>query len=284
MVDMKEGPLKRGVDSFVGLLVCMSIIIPLFFMFMTSIKSNVAIFTDEILNFAPTLGGWITIIFASGAVKSVGGDWPLYYWNSVVVSLISTGVALLIGLPAAYALARYDFKRKNFTAFMILSVRLIPPIAFLIPDYLIVLFLKIQTTYMSVIMFYIVFQIPFVVWIMRGFIEQVPKAVEEAAAVDGASQWYTFLRILLPLAKDGLIVTAVFCILQSWNEFLLGWTFLSGNSVTLPVAAAHLVDYVLISWNTLFVVGTISAIPPIVLAILVQKHLVRGLTLGMVKG
>jgi len=273
-----------AVEGFVVILVCVSIITPLLFMFITSLKSNVEIFTSQFLSFVPTYAGWSTILFASGTVKSVGGDWPLYFWNSIVVSLVSTGIALLIGLPAAYALARYEFKRKNFTAFMILSVRLIPPIAFLIPDYLIVLFLNIQLTYLSVIMFYIVFQIPFVVWIMRGFIEQVPRAVEEAAAIDGAAPSYTFLRILLPLARDGLIVTAVFCILQSWNEFLLGWTLLSGNSVTLPVAAAHLVDYALISWNMLFVVGTIAAIPPVVLAILVQKNLVRGLTLGMVKG
>ena len=280
---MKESWI-RTIEGFVVILVCVSIITPLFFMFITSLKSNVEIFTSQFLNFVPTFEGWLTILFASKTVRSVGGDWPLYFWNSIVVSLVSTGFALLIGLPAAYALARYDFKRKNFTAFMILSVRLIPPIAFLIPDYLIVLFLNIQLTYLSVIMFYVVFQIPFVVWMMRGFIEQVPRAVEEAAAIDGAAPSYTFLRILLPLARDGLIVTAVFCILQSWNEFLLGWTLLSGNSVTFPVAAAHLVDYALISWNILFVVGTIAAIPPVVLAILVQKNLVRGLTLGMVKG
>ena len=281
---MKQNWLNEAMQSFLVLLVCMFLIAPLFFMFLTSIKSNVAIFTSQIFNFAPTLEGWKTILFASGTARSVGGDWPLYFWNSLIVSLASTAIALLIGLPAAYGLARYDFKRKNFTAFMILSVRLIPPIAFLIPAYLIILFLNIQHTYISIIMFYIVFQIPFVVWIMRGFIEQVPKAVEEAAAIDGASQLYMFVRILLPLAIDGLIITSVFCILQSWNEFLLGFTFLSGDSVTLPVAAAHLADYALISWNMEFVVGMISALPPIVLAILIQKHLVRGLTLGMVKG
>jgi multiple sugar transport system permease protein len=209
-----------------------------------------------------------------------------YLLNSLIVAVASTICALLIGTLAAYSLARFRLPAKldQKLALWILSTRMFPAIVTAMPLFLIMRDLRLVNTRLSLVIVYTAFNLPFVVWMMRGFFAEVPRDLEEAAMVDGDSRLGA-LCVVLPLVTPGLAATAVFCLIVSWNEFLFALVLTqTDDAMTLPVGIAGRVTQYGIKWGAMSAAAVVAMIPILAFAISVQKYLVRGLSLGAVKG
>ena len=208
-------------------------------------------------------------------------------WNSVVVSVGSTLLALVTGTMGAYSLSRFrlPWRMNHHLSFWILSTRMFPPIVSILPLFIIFRGMNLVDTKFALILAYGVFNLPFVVWMMKGFFDEVPRELEESALVDGDTHFGAFRRIVLPLVRPGLAATAVFCLIVAWNEFLFALVLTQSDAaLTLPVGIANQVTQYEIRWGAMSAAGVLAAIPLFVFALLVQKHLVRGLSYGAVKG
>ena len=207
--------------------------------------------------------------------------------TSAIVAVLSTICAIVLGTLAAYALARFRLPRKlNMRlALWILSTRMFPPIVTAVPLFLLMSDVRLLDTMASLVIVYTAFNLPFVVWMMRGFFQEIPRELEEAARVDGDSRLGALVRVILPLAVPGLAATAVFCLIISWNEFLFALTLTQTDAaMTLPVGIAGRVTQYEIEWGVMSAAGVVAMIPILLFALSVQRYLVRGLSLGAVKG
>jgi multiple sugar transport system permease protein len=248
---------------------------PLIWIVFSSFKTNADIFAypPKVL-FTP-----VTEAYASVFTP----EWLDFFKNSTIAAVGATCVALVLGIPAAYALARRLVARADSTMLSILLVRMTPAAVVVIPLFLMFNLVGLVNNLLSLILVYATFDIPYVVWIMEGFIEQVPLEVEEAARLDGASLARIITRIVLPLTRSGLTVAAVLCFVQSWNDLLLALVLSGPQTETVPLRLSSLITTHFALWNELFAAGVINMIPAVVLYFVVRNSLVRGLTLGMIK-
>ena len=205
--------------------------------------------------------------------------------NSVVVVGLTTLLALLIGTPAAYAFSRLRFRGSDTWSSTILSFRFMPPVAVAIPIYLMIRYLGQVNTLPGLILPYIAFSLPLVVWIMIGFFDEIPREIDEAAMVDGLTRPQVLLKVLLPLARPGMLVAATFGVIFIWNEFLVGLYIInSQDKETIPIAASSLLTVESpINFNVAAAVGVFTVIPVLIFVIVVQRYIVRGITAGAVK-
>ena len=254
---------------------------PIYWMITISFKREVDQFAvpPRWFWFAPTLEHYLDAF----VVRSFGQ----YLINSLVVAIGSTVCALVLGTLAAYSLARFrlpgNLDRK--LALWILSTRMFPAIVTAVPLFLIMRDLRLVNTRLSLIIVYTSFNLPFVVWMMRGFFAEVPRDLEEAAMVDGDSRLGALWRVVLPLVTPGLAATAVFCLIVSWNEFLFALVLTqTDDAMTLPVGIAGRVTQYGIKWGVMSAAAAVAMVPILAFAMSVQKYLVRGLSLGAVKG
>ena len=210
-----------------------------------------------------------------------------YLLNSLLVAVSSTICALVIGTLAAYALARFRLPRNldRKLALWILSTRMFPAIVTAVPLFLIMRDLRLVNTRVALIIVYTGLNLPFVVWMMRGFFAEVPRDLEESAMVDGDSRMGVLVRVVLPLVAPGLAATAVFCLIVSWNEFLFALVLTqTDEAMTLPVGIAGRVTQYGIKWGAMSAAAVVAMVPILAFAMSVQRYLVRGLSLGGVKG
>ena len=203
--------------------------------------------------------------------------------DSLIVSTGSMAVSLLLGASAAYSFARYRTGGQN-VSFWVLSTRMFPPVASALPLFLLFRSLHLLDTHLALIIANTVFNLPFVIWLLKGFFEDLPAELEEAALVDGASIFGAFRRIALPLVAPGLVVTALLSFIFTWNEFMFALLMTRSNVRTLTIIVPSLVGGHEILWGEIAAVGVVAIIPNVLLALLLQRYLVRGLTLGAVKG
>ncbi len=203
--------------------------------------------------------------------------------NSLVVTTVSTCLALLIGLPSAYAFSRFKIKGEKALMYYLLGTRFTPVVALALPLYLVMAKVGLLNSYVGIIIAHITFNLPFVVWMMRGFFDMIPKEIDEAAKVDGCSWFYIFVRMALPLARSGLAATAVFCAVNSWNEFFMALILTGRATATMPVAIPGLLTPQGTIWGQIAAVGTVISVPVLIFAVIVQKNMVKGMTMGAVK-
>lgn len=272
--------LKSIFKYLILLAIVLIVLFPIYWMVATSFKTRL-----ELTSSPPTL---IPKIFTWENYRHafVGREFPKYMLNSVIVVVGSTAVALVIGSLAGYSLARFPMspRFKENISFWILSTRMIPPIVTIIPIFLIFKNLHLLNTYWGLGLVYTGFALPFAVWMMRAFIQEVPVDLEEAALVDGDTRISAFFRIVLPLAAPGLAATAVFSVIVLWNEFLFALIMTStARTITLPVGIAGLVSQYELLWGEMGAAGTVAIIPILIFSLSVQRYLVRGLTLGAIK-
>jgi len=211
----------------------------------------------------------------------------LYGLNSLIIATGSTLVSLTFGTLAGYALARFQYpgQWRHQISFWILSTRMMPPIVTIIPLYIAFNYLDMLNTKLAVVIAYTAFNLPFATWMMKSYFQDLPVELEEAAIVDGDTRWGAFIRVALPLARPGLAATAIFCLIISWNEFLLALVLtLTEKSQTLPIGIAGRVTQYNTYWGEISAAGFTACIPIMIFAFVVQKHLVRGLSFGAVKG
>lgn len=254
---------------------------PVYWMLTISLKSEADQFAvpPRWFTFTPTL-----FHYRDAFVERSFGQ---YLLTSATVAVLSTICAMLMGTLAAYALARLRLPRRLSTrlSLWILSTRMFPPIVTAVPLFLVMRDVRLLNTKASLVIVYAAFNLPFVVWMMRGFFREIPRDIEEAAMVDGDSRLGALVRVLLPLVAPGLAATAVFCLIISWNEFLFALVLTQTDAaMTLPVGLAGRVTQYEIKWGVMSAAGVVAMIPILVFAMAVQRYLVRGLSLGAVKG
>lgn len=212
------------------------------------------------------------------------GYFGQYYLNTTLVALSTTVIALGLGSMAAYVLDRYPFRFSTVISYALLATRMIFPIVYAVPLFLLYNNLGLLDTRIGLVIAYTTFSLPYAVWIMAGFFSAIPRDIDEAAMVDGCSRFGAFARIVLPLTAPGLAAAAIFILLLAWNEFLFALILAGGGSAkTLPVAAAQLIGQQEIQWNELCAVSTATIVPLLVFFGLVHKYLVKGMIAGAVK-
>ena len=271
-----------GIPGYVLVtLAVVAALLPVYWMITISLKSEVDQFAlpPKWFIFNPTLAHYHDAF--------VERSFGRYLLTSAIVAVLSTAIAVVLGTLAAYALSRFRLPRKlnKRVALWILSTRMFPPIVTAVPLFLLMSDLRLLDTMASLVIVYAAFNLPFVVWMMRGFFNEIPRDLEEAARVDGDSRLSALRRVILPLAAPGLAATAVFCLIISWNEFLFALTLTQTDAaMTLPVGIAGRVTQYEIEWGAMSAAGVVAMIPILIFALAVQRHLVRGLSLGAVKG
>jgi len=206
--------------------------------------------------------------------------------NSLIVAVASTFLTTLMGAMAAYALSKtyIAFWIRRALMLWILVTRIFPPITTAIPYYVIIKNLGLADTYAALIITYVSYGLPFVIWLMLGFFQDLPADIEKAAIVDGCSMWQRFRLVVLPLTLPGLAVTAIFAFIYAWNEFLYASILTSFTAKTLPVVISTFISDQYLRWGEMSAMGSMMIIPVMIFALAAQKYLVRGLTFGAVKG
>lgn len=265
--------LSRHGRALTVALLLLAVLSPFLWLVQLAFRPAADIFEDSLL-FRPTLDGFISLL---------QGNFPKSFGNSLLVSTLSTGFSLVIGVPAAYALTRWNFKGRDRIALWILVTRMAPPIAFTIPFFLAYQYLGLQDTVIGLAIVYLTFNLAIVIWLMQTFFEAVPATLEEAAWIDGCGIWQAFWRVSLPLTAPGLAATAVLCFIFSWNDFFYALILTRTNAITAPVAIVNFLQYEGWEWTKIAASGTLVMLPVVVFTVLVRKYLVRGLTAGGVK-
>jgi len=224
----------------------------------------------------PSMGGYIP----STARNLIPG-----IWNSLIVATAVVLLNLLVGVPAAYALAMIRFRGRSTSIYFMLSTRVIPDIALVVPFFLFIQKLGLMDTLGSLVITYLAITVPFTVFILTSYFESVPDELDKAARVDGCTRLQTLLRVYLPLSWPALVATILFTFLTSWNEFLLALLFTqTPASQTMPMVVASFTSDFTISYAFINAAGVLAVIPPVLLAIVFERYIVSGLTTGAVKG
>lgn len=261
-----------------AILVLIAFVGPLVWFATLSFKTRLEIFAwpPQIIDLTPTLGNYSSLFSSRIHFQS-------FILNSLGVALISTALALGVGVTAAYALARNRLGRSGWIAFSMLSFRMLPPISLAVPYYLIFRQLGMLGTLPAIALTHTVFSLAIVIWMMRSFFEKIPQEIEEAAFVDGCTPWQVFAYVTVPLSKAALAASAIFAFLTSWNEFLFAVLLSSPQTKTVPVAVSTFVGEVYVSWGELAGATIIGLLPALLFAFIGQRYLLLGLAPGSVK-
>jgi multiple sugar transport system permease protein len=252
---------------------------PFYVIVTTALKTETNIFAwPPVWIFKPTLQSFYNALFVFGGRGAIS-----YLVNSIVISAVSTFLAVVLGAMAAYGLARFSFVGNRQLAFWILSTRFAPPVAFVVPIYIMVQRAGLLDSHIALILIYTAMNLSLVVWILRGFFAEIPIEIEEAALVDGYSRLQIFWRVALPLVRPGIVSMAILSAIFSWNEFLYAMVLTQSRAATLPVYLAGFSSSMGLAWGEYMAVGTMAVLPILVFTFALQKHLVRGLTFGAVK-
>lgn len=266
------------------LLVLMLVIVfPVLWVFLTSFKPGKSVFTlPPTWLFVPTLDNYRYLFFDSRF--ALGIDFLRNMRNSLIAGFSSTVLAMVASMYAAYALSRFQFRFKRGISLFIIATRMLPPIGTIVPFFLLVNSLGLIDSLWSLVIAYTAMSIPLATWMLRGFIDEVPRELDEAAIIDGCGRNLTLWRIVTPLCAPGLVATAVFSFVLSWNDFSLANVLTKKSSRTLPLVVSSFLTDEGIFWGPLSAAAILVFIPPIILFLFTYKHLAKGLTMGAVKG
>ena len=256
------------------LLVAAFLLAPFLWMVLNAFKTPLQVIRlPPELIFQPTLRNFENVFGTQNFMR--------YIMNSIIIAGGCTLIGLLIGLPAAYSIARF---RQNRLAIVILMARMVPGITFLVPLFIIFRTLGMVDTYTSLILAHMLVGLPFIVWVMVPFFESIPRELTEAAVMDGASALRAFIMVVLPLSGPGIVTAAILSFVFSWNNFMFSIVLASSRTRTVPVAIYNFISYAQIDWGGLMAAAVVITLPVLVLAIVTQRYVIRGLTAGAVKG
>ncbi len=277
---------RRYRRSLVALLIYCALVVaamialfPVFWMASSSLKPGTELFARD-----------MTLLPIDWTLENYLNVWnntsfPRYFWNSFVVAGLSTILSVIVSMYAAYALARIRFFGRNAFGMLMLVTQMFPHILLVLPLFLIIQRIGLLNTHAALILAYTAFSLPFTIWLLRGFFEAIPVELEEAAAIDGASQIKTFHRIILPLAGPGLAAVTMFGFIRGWNEFLFALVFLQTRTLfTLPLGLASFQEEFTTRWDLMMAGAGIITLPVLFLFLLMQRFIVQGLLGGAVKG
>ncbi len=264
---------QGGLQSVLLLVLC-AYWFPVLWIFLTSIRDIAdTLAWPPVFIFSPTLDHFRAVIYES--------DFGHALLNSLVVGVVSTATMLLLGVPAAYGLARLHLRKREDLSFYIISTKMTPPIVVLFAYFIVLSRMSLLNTRFSLILLHMAVNLPLAVWLLRGFFEGIPKEIDEAAEIDGCTTFRVMTRIAVPICLTGIVVTATLCFMFSWMEFLFAATVSGRESATVPVIVYRWMSYTQIDWGALSAAGVLYSIPMFVLTFLLRNHLVRGITFGL---
>jgi len=268
--------IATAVRTLAAVVLTLSFLFPIYWLFMMSFKT-----ADEIFAYPPR---WWPgqISFDTYAVLFKDGD-AATVWNSFVVAGASTVLAMLLGTMCAYSLARFRTGGEHLSNWIV-SQRMVPPIAVVFPIFLMYVFFGWVDTYFGLILLYTAFNLPYVIWMMRGYILDIPLSLEEAAMVDGCTRWQVFLKVVLPMSRAGFFATAILTFVFAWNEFLFALVFTRTEVTTYTVQVTHYFGGQSNFWAKISAMSVLGTVPIFVIVAFMQRYLVRGISLGAVKG
>jgi multiple sugar transport system permease protein len=271
--DRGLGLTLRYLAAVVALIV---FLFPIYWLFAMSLKT-----AEEIFAYPPVW--WPSavrfenylVLFRDGDAKTIG--------NSLVIATVSTVLAMFFGTLCAYSIARFRTGGENF-ALWVLSNRMLPPIVIVFPVFLLYVKLGWVDTYLGLIILYSAFNLPYVIWMMRGYIQDIPLELEESALVDGCTRWGVFRKVVLPMARSGIFATAVFTFVFAWNEFLFALVLTRSEVTTFPVQVTHYLGAQSNFYSKIAAMSVLGTLPIFIAVAMLQRFLVRGISLGAVKG
>ncbi|MDR3302180.1 MAG: carbohydrate ABC transporter permease [Spirochaetaceae bacterium] len=271
---MKSSCLQKILFALLVIAILIPVVFPFLWMFLSSFKTQVDIISwPPKFIFSPTMRNFHKVFGEQ--------NFLLYLKNSTVVAVTAVLISLVIGLPAAYSIARYMQKKLLM---LILVARLMPGISFLMPWYIVFSRLNLMDSYTALILSHILIALPIVVWIMSAYFETIPTELEDSALVDGASRPYAFIKIILPLSMPGIVTATTLSFIFSWNNFMFSQVLSMEKTKTLPIAVYNFMSYAEVDWGGVMAAAVAIVTPAIILTMIFQKYVVRGLTAGAVKG
>lgn len=267
---------RRGIHTAAAISVVALWLFPVFWIFLTSLKTRPDIFSRiPLLLFHPTLQSYISVLgreeFTAGLI------------NSIKTASATTILSLLIGLPMAYPLARLTFRGRQQILFWVLSLLMLPTVAIVVPYYLILYRLGLLDTLPGLVAAYLSFSLPFAVWLLVGFLRDLPREIDDAAFIDGCSHWQLLWRVHVPLLRTAIAVVAIFTFVFAWNELVLALMLTEVNAKTVPVAIIGMIQPDNLPWGQIAAGSILTLIPMMAVVFALQRHIVRGLTLGAVR-
>lgn len=278
---MSRNPFARsasGTAARMGaaILITALFLFPVYWLFIMALKTPEEVFASPPVWFPSSLSlENFRVLFRDGDVRAIA--------NSAVAAGVSTAIAMFLGTIAAYSLARYRTGGDHL-AIWVISHRMIPPIAIVFPLFLAFALIGLNDTYVGLIALYTAFNLPYVIWMMRGYVEDVPIELEESALVDGLNRWQTLFKVVFPMLRSGLFATAVFTFIFAWNEFIFALILSRTNVVTFPVQVSHYFGPQQILWAKIGAMSFLGTLPVFFVVAMAQKFLVRGMSMGAVKG
>lgn len=259
-----------GLIAFIGLF-------PFILIVLTSIKiPTEAVVMPPKWLFSPTFANYRELLSNLDFLHSI--------LNSLIIATGATAIAAVTGVLAGYAFTRFVFRGSTIISYLILFLRVVPPITFVIPYFLIWRTLRLADTYTSMILMYVTLCLPLLVWMMRSFFIDIPIEIEEAAMVDGCSRWQTLRLVLIPAVLPGILASSTLAFIALWNEFMFALFNTGRHTRTLPIEIYNSLGYYQLDWAKLSTSAVVAIVPAIVFIALTQKYIVRGLTMGAVKG
>jgi multiple sugar transport system permease protein len=271
---MRVSLIRRILFALVLVGIAIPVLFPFLWMLASSFKTQVDIVAwPPKLIFTPIIGNYVKVFAEQNFLK--------YFINSSIIGLTAVGFSVVLGLPAAYSIAR--FKQKRLSVF-ILVARLMPGISFLMPWYVIFSRLHLMDSYVALILSHMLIALPIVVWIMSSYFETIPIEMEESAMVDGATRQRAFWSIILPVSGPGVVTAITLSFIFSWNNFMFSQVLSMERTKTLPIAVYNFVSYAEVDWGAVMAAAVAIMLPAIILTMIFQKYVVKGLTMGAVKG
>ncbi len=269
----------RGILAFLLIFTAL----PMAWMVITSLKTQLAA-----LQYPPqwwpeevTFENYLRLLSPNNAI---GHEFLQYFWNSLYVSILSTVLGVVVAVPAAYAFSRFRFPGRQALFFSVLLRNMFPAVVFLMPLFLMMKWLGLVNTHGSLILTYLTFGLPLSIWLLKGFYDNIPPQLEQAARIDGATRFQAFFHIVMPLSSPGIIATAIYAFIMAWNEYVYALTFLNSKEMlTLPVGLQRFFAEYATDWPGLMAASFIMSVPVVVLFLVLQKYFVRALTEGAVK-
>lgn len=271
-------PLPLVIGHYTMLIVlALLCVLPIAVIFATSLRQQVQIFAEPLnFIFMPTLENYRAVLEEDRLDR--------YLWNSLFVGVVSTIITLVLGCMAAYGLARFRFPGRHTVAYTTLLLRTVPLAVLAIPVFMIWNDWKLVNSLWGLVLLYVAVNLPFTIWLLYGFVLQVPVELEEAAAIDGCGPIRIFTKVLLPLMAPGLAAASIFTFRIAWNEFILALVLTDRQTRTLPVAASLFITDLGVDWGKVMAIASLIAIPPLIFTFVAARQIISGLTAGAVKG
>lgn len=267
---------------FLFLLLLFSVL-PMLWMLITSVKSQFAAvqYPPELIPKNPSLEQYRRLL---SPTSEIGTQFLRYLWNSIFVSTLTTVFGVAVAVPAAYAFSRFRFPGRNALFFSVLFRNMFPAVVFLMPLFIMMRWMGLVNTHSSLIITYLTFGLPLSIWLLKGFYDNIPLELEQAARIDGCTRFQAFLLVVMPLSAPGIIATAIYSFITAWNEYVYALTFLnSDEKLTLPVGLQRFFAEFVTNWPGLMAASFIMSVPVVVMFLVLQKYFVRALTEGAVK-